>query len=97
MDVDTGNFHVFFPKGCYRNKLTPRREEIFAAIDELIQETNFDLEHFNKIKQVYLDAIWSDKRNKTFSELNTLITPLFLEMIKKGFLRTELQNYENTV
>lgn len=98
MHIDTGNFHVFFPKGCYRNKITPRRKEIFAALDKIIQEENFDMDLFYEKKQAYLDALNSEKKEKeTLLELNALIGPLFSLMIKQGFLQKELQNYEGCI
>lgn len=95
--MDTGNFHVFFPKGCYRERPTQRREEIFEAIDHLIQEKEFDLVEFDSVKQAYLNTIGSKEEKETFSKLNELVTPLFTQMLEQGFSMEELQNYEAIV
>jgi hypothetical protein len=97
MRIDTENFHVFFPRGCYRKKLTPRREEIFVALDSIIQSEGFDLDLFDTTKQAYLDAMNSAQERETFTKLNTLIAPLFLLLVDQGFSEKELQNYEAVV
>ncbi len=97
MTMDMGNFHAFFPKGCYRETITAKRKKIFAALDSTILGENFDVVAFEKAKQAYLNAMHSEKERKAFSRLNELIAPLFLLMLKQGFSKEELQNYRGMV
>ncbi len=92
--MDTGNFHVFFAGGCYRKKPTQRRNQIFGALDALIEKTNFDMGLFAQKKEVYLSSIGTEQEKEAFKKLNELITPLFLHMKQEGFSTQELQNYE---
>ncbi|MFT4326263.1 MAG: hypothetical protein ACMXYK_02060 [Candidatus Woesearchaeota archaeon] len=93
---DTGNFHVFFPEGCYRKKPTERRALLFQEIDTYIKKQNFDLETFFTIKKQFIDSLSEGSgriKNERWDRLNALILPVFEAMLTKGFTKEELRNY----
>ena len=95
---DTNNFYAYFPGGFKRpeaydresgEKVPERLVKLVSDLDKLIEQHSFDIEQFQREEK-----LWSSKGGEESrahcQNVQDMIHPLFLEMLKLGYNKSEL-------